>query len=282
MTKHGRNSTANPVYSYYERKRDSKESGFGTIEKRITGDSMQKVDYCSLTNQRCVNPVVTREGYLYDKEALLSFILKQKEQMRAKKKAYDLMILKKKIKDDGDKKEEVDKKYVDFLKSEAVAKSGVSKASKTQKPPSLHSLNSHLPCFWLPSLAPEAEETVQKPGSEAILCPFSGKKLKISQLIDVKFSRPQDDPTGLVCAASGDVLTTATPCAVLTTTGDVVTVQYVNKVIKSSGGNFMKCPFTGKKLLEKDVIQLKCGGSWHSSGSESHTARIVTPAMLIS
>ncbi|KAF0988983.1 hypothetical protein HZS_4166 [Henneguya salminicola] len=189
---------------------------------------------------------------------------------------------KKRIKKESEEMDEKNKKRNEFLKSEEITKN----VGKSQKPinttPSLHSSATHLPCFWLPSLAPEAQEEAQKPISEIVTCPFTGKILKLSKMIDVKFSSLTGASDSLICAASGTILTTSTPCVVLATTGDVVTLQYVNKIIKKPGETYMKCPFTGQTLEDRDIIQLKCGGSWHASGGDTHTAKVVTPAMLIS
>ncbi|KII63460.1 Nitric oxide synthase-interacting protein [Thelohanellus kitauei] len=279
MTKHGRNSTANPVYSYHERMRDSRESGFGTIEKRITGDSMQKIDYCSLTNQKCLHPLVTKDGYVYDKETVIQYILKQKESLKVQKKAYAKLVKKRKMKENEAEELENAKRCEQFMKTEKLS----NKVNlKVKKESSSHPPKKNLPCFWIPSLAPETEELAIKPQSKVVVCPFSHKPLKLSEMIDVHFKFSTTDPDTIICAASGDSISTSTPCAVLATTGDVVTMQYVNKIIKSPGENFMKCPFTGKVLDETDIIQLRCGGSWFSGSAESHTAKIVTPSMLIS
>ena len=37
----------------------------------------------------CRNPVVTRDGWLYDKEAILKYILEKKEDYRRKQKAFE-------------------------------------------------------------------------------------------------------------------------------------------------------------------------------------------------
>merc|ERR1711973_905437 len=78
MTRHGKNSTANPVYSYHERKKDTKVSGYGTKNERLGKDSIKEFDCCSLTLQPCREPVVTLDGYIYDKEAILECLLHQK------------------------------------------------------------------------------------------------------------------------------------------------------------------------------------------------------------
>ena len=89
MTRHGKNSTANPVYSYHERKKDTKVSGYGTKNERLGKDSIREFDCCSLTLQPCREPVVTLDGYIYDKEAILECLLHQKTEIARKLKAFD-------------------------------------------------------------------------------------------------------------------------------------------------------------------------------------------------
>lgn len=53
MTRHGKNATASAVYSYSERRRDAKESGYGTLHQRLGADSVKEFDCCSITLQPC-------------------------------------------------------------------------------------------------------------------------------------------------------------------------------------------------------------------------------------
>ena len=88
MTRHGKNSTAGAVYTYHEKQRDSKSSGWGSLKTRFSKDAIKEFDCCSLTLQPCKDPVVTMEGHLYDREAILEYILHQKQTIAKKIKAY--------------------------------------------------------------------------------------------------------------------------------------------------------------------------------------------------
>ena len=46
-------------------------------------------DCCCLTLQPCDNPVVTKEGWLYDKESILKFMLEKKKEYAKKLKEYE-------------------------------------------------------------------------------------------------------------------------------------------------------------------------------------------------
>lgn len=97
MAKHGKNTASNPIYTNAERKRDAKESGFGTQSMRLDKYSSRRIDQCTLTNQKCMNPVITKEGYIFEKEAILEYIIKQKkiikENMMNYKKQVNILII---------------------------------------------------------------------------------------------------------------------------------------------------------------------------------------------
>ena len=92
MTRHGRNCTASAVYSYHEKKKDTKASGYGSQSERLSKDSVNNFDCCGLSLQPCREPVITQEGYLYDKEAILEYILHQKQEYSRKLREYQKQV----------------------------------------------------------------------------------------------------------------------------------------------------------------------------------------------
>ncbi|KAL7674035.1 hypothetical protein ACOME3_000318 [Neoechinorhynchus agilis] len=62
MTRHSKNATANAVYTFYERSRDTKAGKYGTQKTRLGKDSIQPFDCCSLSLQPCKQPVITPDG----------------------------------------------------------------------------------------------------------------------------------------------------------------------------------------------------------------------------
>merc|ERR1712223_620062 len=88
-TRHGRNATNAAVYSYHERRKDAKESGWGSEKARFSKDSVKGFDCCSLMLQPCENPVVTKEGWLYDKETILKYMIEKKQEYARKLKEYE-------------------------------------------------------------------------------------------------------------------------------------------------------------------------------------------------
>lgn len=60
---------------YEKKNKDCKQSGYGTKDVRLSKDAIKDFDCCSLTLQPCMNPVTTPEGWIFEKEAILEYIL---------------------------------------------------------------------------------------------------------------------------------------------------------------------------------------------------------------
>merc|ERR1719337_181052 len=56
---------------------------------RLGKDAMKNFDCCSLTLQPTTNPVVTPHGWIFDKEAIITFILDKKKEYNKKLKKYE-------------------------------------------------------------------------------------------------------------------------------------------------------------------------------------------------
>ncbi|GAB0089842.1 Nitric oxide synthase-interacting protein homolog [Sergentomyia squamirostris] len=292
MTRHARNCTAGAVYTYHEKKKDAQTSGYGTNSQRLGKDSVKNFDCCSLSLQPCRNPVITKDGILFDKESILQYIISKKNEYSRKLKEYE----KQRKEEEAEEKETVaseHKKLLNkFIKTETkiVSNSVLEGASSSKSVPSTSISNmacgrdKQLPSFWLPSQVPTAKASkVTKPDSK-IYCPVSGKSLKSKDLIDVKFTPVQDpdDKRSLIakesrymCPITHDILSNSIPCAVLRPTGDVVTMECVEKFIKKD----MIHPLTNEKLIEKDIIPLQRGGTGYSTTNDNLEGKESRPAL---
>lgn len=226
MTRHARNCTAGAVYTYHEKKKDAAASGYGTQSERVGKDSVKSFDCCSLTLQPCRNPVVTREGYLFDKEAILEYIITKKNEYTRKLKQYEKQLKK----EENEKKElaaaEKEANLIKFMSRERNISNA--KSSESQASSSVSNLangkEKQLPSFWVPSQLPDAKITkVEKPDS-TVYCPISGRPLKMKDLIEVKWTlvNDPDDKKSLIakqnrymCPITHDILSNAVPCAII-------------------------------------------------------------------
>ncbi|PIO73967.1 hypothetical protein TELCIR_04038 [Teladorsagia circumcincta] len=337
MTRHGKNCTASSVYSYHERKRDAKVSGYGTLHARLGADSIKEFDCCSLTLQPCKNPVITPGGYLFDREAILEYILAQKKDIAKRTKEWEKQNaineeeLKKAQKSDHDA---AARKFAEVEGTPAHPgyKSSVDEdregnpnplkrpgsAITVQPPQKVKALgiegdisnmkgerSKQLPSFWIPELNPTANASkLEKPvrfymfahfsygflvmncsllQSQKVLCPLSGKPLKMKDLMEVKFTiMPQDeDPKSIIaakvrymCAVTHDALTNTTRCAYLKKSKSVVTWDVVEKLIRKDWLD----PVNGKPMTEDDIIELQRGGTGYAATNDVK-AKLIRPQL---
>ncbi|KAM5237274.1 nitric oxide synthase-interacting protein isoform 1-T1 [Ctenodactylus gundi] len=302
MTRHGKNCTAGAVYTYHEKKKDTAASGYGTQNIRLSRDAVKDFDCCCLSLQPCHDPVVTPDGYLYEREAILEYILHQKKEIARQMKAYEKQRGAQREEQKQLQKAAAQDQVRGFLEKEtaivsrplnpftAKAASGPdpedTQPGPSAGPPSKESKDKDhaLPSFWIPSLTPEAKATKLEKPSRTVTCPMSGKPLRMSDLTPVHFTLLDDsvDRVGLitrseryVCAVTRDSLSNATPCAVLRPSGAVVTLECVEKLIRKD----MVDPVNGDKLTERDIIVLQRGGTGFAGSGVKLQAEKSRPVM---
>ncbi|XP_790354.2 nitric oxide synthase-interacting protein [Strongylocentrotus purpuratus] len=297
MTRHQRNCTAGTVYTYHERQKDAAESGYGTNKARLGKDSEKDFDCCCLTLQPCNNPVITEDGYLYDKEAILEYILLKKKEIKNQMSEYEKQIKKQEKREEDGKKSQQLKRVQDFVDSESSLMSGAStskrartdEASTSNGTKSISNMDGGkhkvLPSFWIPEHTPNAKPTLVKKPDKTVYCPMTNKPITLKSLIPVNFTLvDENDKTPLVakrerykCAVTHDVLSNSTMCAVLKPSGKVVTLECIKKLIKKD----MTDPFTEVKLKESDIIEFKRGGTGYAS-TGAKNAEKARPVMMAS
>ncbi|XP_029364262.1 nitric oxide synthase-interacting protein isoform X2 [Echeneis naucrates] len=297
MTRHGKNCTAGAVYTYHEKKKDTAASGYGTQSIRLGKDAIKDFDCCCLSLQPCQDPVITPDGYLYEKQAILEYILHQKREIAKKMKAYERQKQAQKSSSQLESKSEERERVERFKTRENSIVSKPINPFTSVTGLLLHivdgsvgspsSTSSHsLPSFWIPSLTPEARPTQLKKPSKAVLCPMSGQPIKMNELITVRFTPldPSLDRVALltrqdryVCGVTRDVLANSIPCAVLRPSGTVVTQECVEMLIKKD----MMDPVTGDKLSERDIIPLQRGGTGFAGSGVDLSAQEARPVMQV-
>ncbi|XP_071357562.1 nitric oxide synthase-interacting protein isoform X1 [Trachinotus anak] len=206
MTRHGKNCTAGAVYTYHEKKKDTAASGYGTQSIRLGKDAIKDFDCCCLSLQPCRDPVVTPDGYLYERQAILEYILHQKTEIAKKMKAYEKQKQAQRSSSQLESRSEERERVERFKTREnsIVSKpinpftSGQNKGGEMSRTDSSSAESSSaasastssqsLPSFWIPTLTPEAKPTLLKKPSKAVLCPMSGRPIKMNELITVRFT----------------------------------------------------------------------------------------------
>ncbi|KAL3189929.1 hypothetical protein MRX96_020267 [Rhipicephalus microplus] len=252
MTRHARNCTAGAVYTYHEKQKDTQSCGYGTQRMRLGKDAVKDFDCCCLSLQPCRNPVITPEGYLYDKECILEYIIKQKtenarllkeyeaEQRREAKELQELALA-----------EERSMAESFVCKERAIVSCSASTSSSLGSSVSnmVNGKDAQLPSFWVPSLTPSAKKDKAVKPRNVVLCPMSGNPIKAKDLIPIKFT----PVARYMCAVTHDILGNSVPVAALRTSGNVVTMECVEKLLKKDWVD----PTNSKPLKESDIIPLQ-------------------------
>lgn len=140
-----------------------------------------------------------------------------------------------------------------------------------------------LPSFWIPELNPTASASKMEKPVLKILCPMSGRPLRVKDLMPVKFTPVANDDgrksisvkeIRYMCPITHDVLTNSTRCAYLKTSQNVVTMEAVEKLIKKD----MIDPTVGKPITDDDIIELQRGGTGFSATNEVK-AKLIRPQL---
>ncbi|KAK0400666.1 hypothetical protein QR680_015380 [Steinernema hermaphroditum] len=307
MTRHGKNCTASSVYSYAERRKDAKASGYGTLRARLGADSVKEFDCCSLTLQPCRDPVVTPNGYIFDKEAVIEYMVQQKKENARKLKEWEKQNKLEQEKAAVKSEEANEEKKRKFTEQEGCLPSANNATERKRKMPreegtyvagagpssskdSFQSVSNMAGenknkngSFWVPALATTAEASKLEKPQQKVLCPVSGRVLKLKEFMPVKFTPVDKNDDGkrvfhkkdrYMCPVTHDILTNTTPCAYLKTSQVVVTMECVEKIIKKD----MIDPISGAKLEESDIIELQRGGTGFSATNKVE-AKLVRPQL---
>eukprot|EP00037_Helgoeca_nana_P024932 m.267818 g.267818 ORF g.267818 m.267818 type:complete len:306 (+) comp26790_c0_seq1:229-1146(+) len=284
--KHGKNATANPVYSQHERRKDNDSEGYGTQKRRAATLSMQPFDCCHLSSQPAKMPVITPGGYLYDKANILENLLHQKQEISRKLKAYE----KQRERYEALQSEEAaaahQKELDDFRRGQRSAAANPSRHFEGAPAPEKSVAGKMLelkketiqteqgkivpkmPSFWIPSYTPGAKASEVKPPDTKTKCPMSGQNLKLKDLVAVNFTLADKHSTEAiearkeryVCGVTHKPLRNAVPCCVLRKTGLVITLEAYERLVKPD----MVDPVTSEKLTPKDIIMMQSSGTGFS------------------
>jgi len=305
-TRHGVNATNHSVYSMAERMKDKKQGGYGKEKVRLGKDAVKGFDCCSLTLQPTKTPCITPQGYIFCKEAILTFIIEKKKEYAKKLQKYEeqLEAEKQEFRDTAAQEEEdrrlkfeateknIVTKRVEAFRKDAEYQSIKNTAEGTQS--TMYSNQQaerkrHLPAFWMPAMGPQAKKTKLTKPDKTVYCPISRQPLRAKDLVDVQWTLVRDpEVTSKViarkreddryqCAVTGDTLYDSTPAAVLRPTGHVVTQAAVEKIVRKD----MRHPLTGQGLKEKDIINIQRGATGFAAANDQLVAEGGGAAMSI-
>jgi nitric oxide synthase-interacting protein len=265
---------------------EKKALGFGTVKERVGKDSHGNFYDCCLTLQTAVDPMVTPEGYLFSREALLENLLQQKKAIKKKQAAYEAQQAEEQQKAAEQAQIESEAKLIAFDRQNHMGISSKT-AQRIQEAITAEAATMHdakgakavvsikeneekmkqLRAFWVPSQTPQTKDLMDKPDSSTY-CPASGKKLRLKDCVAVKLTRVREGESGLYMdPVTMETLTNSTRLVVIAPTGDVVSEETYKKCIKPDG------EFKGKRVGPKDIIRLQGGGTGYA-GRDGEKAQV--------
>ncbi|KAF6256994.1 hypothetical protein COO60DRAFT_1702037 [Scenedesmus sp. NREL 46B-D3] len=219
--------------SYHERK----ALGFGTVKERVGKD-----------------PVVTPDGYLYSKEALIANLLQQKKAIKRKLAAYEAQQAEEQQKAAEQAQVAHEAKLIAFDRQNHMGISGKTvkriEDAIAAEAATMHDAKGvkaavnikenekkmkQLKAFWVPSQAPEAKDLMAKPDT-ATYCPASGKKLRLKDCVAAKFTQvPEGESGRFMDPITKDTFTNTSRLVVIAPTGDVLLEETYKTCIKPDG-----------------------------------------------
>ncbi|KAK9847790.1 hypothetical protein WJX84_006659 [Apatococcus fuscideae] len=252
--------------------------GFGTVKERLGKEAIGNYWDCKLTLQPLVDPVVTPDGYLYSKEAIYESLLAQKKANKRKLAAWEEQERGEDRKASERQAVETHTKLLAFDRQNHMGASDraagnirdairqEAEAQLADKRVVTGAVNirenenkiKEMKAFWLPSKAPDTRTKLEKPDLGTV-CPASGKKLRLKDLIPVRFTQVPEGSSGLhMDPITHDTFSNSTQLVVLRPTGDVMLKESYDRCVEPEGH------FNGMKLGKGDVIELQRGGTGFS------------------
>lgn len=290
-TRHGRNCTNHAQFSYAERQRAKREGKYGTRTARLGRDSFRAFDCCAITLTPCKNPMVSKQGYIFDREAIIEYIVTRKAAYKKEMKEWEKQ--KKMLEAALEKKKEAahDAKVDQFLAEETSvtgSRAIFSKATGGDKDTPINATAlatrydpKSMPQFWMPR--ENAVPTMKPKPTSEIKCPVSGKPIKMKEMVPVVFT-PIDkaanvagkrDNARYMCPLSCVTLTNSTACVVLKPSGKVIAADCVKEFIRKD----MIDPFKEVELTDDDIIKLQSDGT--GFGASAKVAKVETAVLTV-
>uniref|UniRef100_A0A7S2UPF1 Nitric oxide synthase-interacting protein zinc-finger domain-containing protein n=1 Tax=Attheya septentrionalis TaxID=420275 RepID=A0A7S2UPF1_9STRA len=255
---------------------------YGTTTARLGTDSQQKFGYCCLGLQPAADPVATPSGHIYNREAIVSYLLTKTQDYKKALAAYEGRQTQRSAKRQKLTKEKEEEQLAQFERKNKGA-SQLSDATHSQALVATTQINLESretatatlkrTSYWLSEMQPAQQDILdtdelppKRPAS-----PMSGEPLRIKDLTPLDLRT--DDAGGFTCAVSDKSLTTQ-PVVAITKSGQVMLKSVFDELARPT----MTCPITGKKFKEKHVLTLQKGSSGFAA-SGSVTAKKYRPTM---
>jgi len=254
----------------YERKEYGK--AYGTNTARLGGASQYKFGHCALSlHPAKEQPVATPSGYVYERSAMLQYLLHQTQNLKQAQQKYDQWLQSKQEERNQGEERKRKLQIEEFENSQKVVQ-------KKQKKVDVNPLKRS--SFWLAEFQPEkggpnatASEQEVEPPPKRPSSPMSQSPLRRKDLIPLELKRNKDGQ--VICAVSEKSIVTQQALALLTKPDKPA--QVVLEQVYNDLGKEKACPVTGRKISK--ILKLQKGGSSFAASGAVMEAQTYRPAM---
>jgi len=295
----------NPL-TYHERKR-LKSSGYGTQSTRLTTAAQLPFGNCCLNLSPICDGVATPSGHLYEREAIMSYLLAKNAELREQRAAHERSRLAVENRRAAFEEEEARQGKEAFVRRDqgamatapsralvvardtSTGRGAASAASTTASaakdvPARTENSLAHI-SYWLPTSQPKRQtegafdylkelQALPPPPPERPQSPMSGAPLRLKQLIPLTLVREgstEKKSSSQRGSGTGQVLCAVSLKAI--TTQPAVAIKPSGQVMlafvyEELVKPTMVCPVTEKKIKEKDVLMLVKGRSGFAASGE--------------
>jgi nitric oxide synthase-interacting protein len=226
MTRHSKNANARSFVTNYER---SKQQALARFGQGSSSEGRVPFGFCCLTLRRAKNALASPQGWIFDKDAVVEYLVAERERLKEIAEASV------KTKED---------------------KTGTGNSESSSKKRSLEEISKRAGSFWVspPESTSVRAPDLPKPIDVHPRCPMSGEKLRLKDLVPAKLEGDEKDVFS--CAISKRPITHQ-QALLLKPSGMVV----LESAFKQTVPDGSRCPLTGMSLGPHDIIKLQKGNS---------------------
>lgn len=270
MGRKSKHAGGNFPLTHHERTRKFASSEYGTVAKRVAGDSQYQLGDCALSlstlkptdpSQTTSEALCTASGYLYANDAILEYLLTQTKELKERRAAWERQ------QEQAEQTETATadkKRKAEFEASQKLLKP----AAKRVRPMDAAKADLKRTSYWLADAQPDAVEAQLEEPPARPPSPHSQQPLKRKDLWPVQLQWNHDG--ALVCSVSDKVLHTQQIIVYWTSNSDkashpgkLVLKEVYDQMVAPDG----VCPSSGRKIKQTRLLQ-RAGTSFAGGGQD--------------
>eukprot|EP00596_Hydrurales_sp_CCMP1899_P002719 CAMPEP_0119037342 /NCGR_PEP_ID=MMETSP1177-20130426/5664_1 /TAXON_ID=2985 /ORGANISM="Ochromonas sp, Strain CCMP1899" /LENGTH=271 /DNA_ID=CAMNT_0006998511 /DNA_START=147 /DNA_END=962 /DNA_ORIENTATION=- len=269
-------------------------TGYGTASQRLGTESQTPFGHCCLSLNPVVDAVISPSGHMYSREAILEYLLMKTKDIKHQQQQFESQKYKS-VEDETERlRLEKIRQISSFTESQDVSgiakrkateietqqsymesrKKKIDDAAPSEKKEALKKI-----CPWIVDFTPNAAPAEIKEPPKRPASPFSGRPLRVKDLMPVNLERERKEDAGrsgivrFICPVSRKTITNQKTFLIKTTGTFLEEQSYKDLALPT-----MTCPVTNKSFKKSDVIELVSAASAFAA-SGNVVAKVHGPTM---